>query len=356
MDCRTPGLPVPHHLPKFAQVHVHCIGDTIQPSHPLMPSSPSALNFYQGFPMSQLSLSNDQNTGLSVSVLPMSIQRWFPLRSTGLVSLQSKGLSGVLSAPQFESIHSLALHLLYGPALTTIHDHFEDHSPDYTDLCLQSNVPAFQCTVLVCRNFPAKKQVSSDFMSSVTIQSDFGAQEEGICHYFHLFPSIWHEVMEPDTSILVYLIFNFKLALSLSPLTLIKRLISSSLLSAIKVISSAYLRLLMFLPPIFITARHSSSLAFLMICSGYRLSKQVTSRQPCSTPFSILNPSVVPYRILNVASWPTCWFLRRQVRWSGIPTYLRAFHSLLWWIRNATPWWHYSLGFWIVLLEFYCIH
>ena len=43
MDCRTPGLSVPH-LPKFAQVHVHCIGDTIQQSHPLMPSSDSALN------------------------------------------------------------------------------------------------------------------------------------------------------------------------------------------------------------------------------------------------------------------------------------------------------------------------
>ena len=43
MDCSTPGLPVPHHIPKCAQVHVHCIGDAIQPSHPLMPSSPSAL-------------------------------------------------------------------------------------------------------------------------------------------------------------------------------------------------------------------------------------------------------------------------------------------------------------------------
>ena len=40
MHCSTPGLPVPHHLPKFAQVHVHCIGDTIQPSQPLTPSSP----------------------------------------------------------------------------------------------------------------------------------------------------------------------------------------------------------------------------------------------------------------------------------------------------------------------------
>ena len=46
VDCSTPSLSVPHHLLKFAQVHVHCIIDTIQPSHPLMPSS-SALNLLQ---------------------------------------------------------------------------------------------------------------------------------------------------------------------------------------------------------------------------------------------------------------------------------------------------------------------
>ena len=40
MDCSTPGLPVPHHLLEFAQVHVHCIGDAIQPSHPLTSPSP----------------------------------------------------------------------------------------------------------------------------------------------------------------------------------------------------------------------------------------------------------------------------------------------------------------------------
>ena len=51
MDCITLGLPVSHHLPKFAQVHFHCIGDAIQPSHPLTHSSPSALNLsqHQGF-------------------------------------------------------------------------------------------------------------------------------------------------------------------------------------------------------------------------------------------------------------------------------------------------------------------
>ena len=47
MDHSTEGLPVPHHLLEFAQVHVHCIGDAIQPSHMLMPFSPSALNLSQ---------------------------------------------------------------------------------------------------------------------------------------------------------------------------------------------------------------------------------------------------------------------------------------------------------------------
>ena len=47
LDCSTPDHPVPHQLPEFAQVHVHCIDDAIQPSHPLMPSSPSALSFSQ---------------------------------------------------------------------------------------------------------------------------------------------------------------------------------------------------------------------------------------------------------------------------------------------------------------------
>ena len=44
MDCSTPGLSVPHHLPEFAQVHVHCIGDAVQPSHPLTSSSPAVNN------------------------------------------------------------------------------------------------------------------------------------------------------------------------------------------------------------------------------------------------------------------------------------------------------------------------
>ena len=46
-DCSTPGLPVPHHLPEFTQVHVHCISDAIQASHPLPPSSTFSFNLSQ---------------------------------------------------------------------------------------------------------------------------------------------------------------------------------------------------------------------------------------------------------------------------------------------------------------------
>ena len=47
MDCSTPGLPVPHCLPEFAQTHVHRVGDAIQPSHPLSPPSPPAFTLSQ---------------------------------------------------------------------------------------------------------------------------------------------------------------------------------------------------------------------------------------------------------------------------------------------------------------------
>ena len=62
MDCSTPGLSVPYHLAKFAQVNVHCIGDVIQPSHPLMPSSPSAINLSQHQGAFQLVGSSHQMT------------------------------------------------------------------------------------------------------------------------------------------------------------------------------------------------------------------------------------------------------------------------------------------------------
>ena len=72
-----------------------------------------------------------------------------------------------------------------------------------------------------------------------------------------------------------------------------------------------------------------ASPAFLMICSACKLNKQGDNTQPWRTPFLILNQSVVPCSVLTVASWPAYRFLRRRVRWSGIPTPWRIFHSLL---------------------------
>ena len=76
------------------------------------------------FPNSQFFASGDQNIGVSASasVLPMNSYDWFPLGLTGLISLQSKGLSRVFPRPQFKSINSSRLSFLYGPALTSIHD------------------------------------------------------------------------------------------------------------------------------------------------------------------------------------------------------------------------------------------
>ena len=91
-----------NHLLELAQTYVHWVGDAIQPSHPLSSLSPPAFNLsqHQGlFPVSRLFASGGQSIGASASasVLLTNIQDWFPLVWTGLISLQSKGLSRVFS-------------------------------------------------------------------------------------------------------------------------------------------------------------------------------------------------------------------------------------------------------------------
>ena len=132
-----------------------------------------------------------------------------------------------------------------------------------------------------------------------------------------------------DAMIFVFECCIFKPDFSLSSFTF-KRLFSSSSLSAIRVVSSAYLRLLIFLLAIWIQACASSSPAFCMMYSAYKLNKQGDNIQPWLTPFLIWNQSVVPYLVLTISSLPAYRFLRRQIRWSGIPISWRIFHSLLW--------------------------
>ena len=130
-----PGFPVLHYLLQFAQIHVQRVSDAI--SHLILchPFSSYLQSFPASgsFPMSQLFASGGQSIGAlaSASVLPMNIQSRFHLGLTGLISMLSKGLSRVFpSTPQFKSINSLVLSLLYGPNLISIHDYWKNHSFD----------------------------------------------------------------------------------------------------------------------------------------------------------------------------------------------------------------------------------
>ena len=99
MDWRTPSFPVLHHFPELAQTHVHWVGDAIQISCPVIAfsSCPQSFPVSGSFPMSNFFALCGQSVGApsSAPVLPMNIQGWFPLGLTGLISLLSKGLSGV---------------------------------------------------------------------------------------------------------------------------------------------------------------------------------------------------------------------------------------------------------------------
>ena len=107
--------------------------------HPTISSSvfpfsfcPQSFPSSGSFPMSQLFASSGQSIGVSAStsVLPMNTQDWSPLGWTGWISLQSKGLSRAFSNTKFKSINSSALSFLYSPTLTSIHDHWKNHSLD----------------------------------------------------------------------------------------------------------------------------------------------------------------------------------------------------------------------------------
>ena len=164
-------------------------------------------------------------------------------------------------------------------------------------------------------------------MAAVTICGDYGVPQTKVCYCFHCFPIYlpWSDGIGcHDVSFL-----NDEPTFSLSSFTFIKRFFSSSLLSAIMVVSSAYLRLLIFLPATLIPVYASSSLAFFMMYSAYKLNKQGDNIQPWCNHFPIWNQSVVPCPVLTVASWPAYRFLRRHVRWSGIPISFRIFHSSL---------------------------
>ena len=121
-----------------------------QPCHPAISSSDAFLSSCLqsfpasgSFPMNLFFALGGQSTGASASasVFPMSVQGRFPLRLTGFICLLSQGLSGVFSSTT--CINFAEFCLLDHPALTTICDHWEDHSLDYMEPCGRSNISGF---------------------------------------------------------------------------------------------------------------------------------------------------------------------------------------------------------------------
>ena len=161
-----PPCPSPsRRLPKFMFIALVTLSSHLILWFPLL-LCPQSFQASGTFPMSHLCTSDDQNTGASASasVLPVNIQDWSSLRSTGLISLLSKGLSGAFSSTTVQR------HQYFGVLLS-----LWSSSHNCSDLgrpqpwlygpCQQSNVSGFQHTVWVCHHFPAKKQSSSAFMA-----------------------------------------------------------------------------------------------------------------------------------------------------------------------------------------------
>ena len=144
MDWSTPGFPVHHQLPELAQNHFcPIISFSVAPFFSCFQSFAAS----GSFPVSKFFTSGGQIIGASASasVLPKNVQNWFPLRLTGLISLQSKGLSRVFSnttVQKHQFFSSSVLSFLYGPPLISIHK-----------LCLVALPCQTLCNPLDCREF-----------------------------------------------------------------------------------------------------------------------------------------------------------------------------------------------------------
>ena len=135
MDCSIPGFPVLHHLLQVSSnscpLSWWChptISSSVIPFSSCLQSFPAS----RYFPMSQFFSSGGQRIGVSASasILSMNIQDWFPLEWIGWISLLSKGTQESSPTPQFKSINSLAFSFLHSLTLTSIHDHWKNHSLD----------------------------------------------------------------------------------------------------------------------------------------------------------------------------------------------------------------------------------
>ena len=186
--------------------------------------------------MSWLFTSDSQSIGASASasVLPMNVVL-IPFRIDRFDLLAVQVTS---PAPQFKSISSLSLSLLYGPTLTSIHDYWKNNGFDYKDFVGEVMPLLFNMlSRFVIAFLPRSKHLLISWLRSPSVV--ILEPKKIVCHYFHVFP-ICHEVMGPDTMVLSFCLLRFKPAFSLSSFTLFKWIFNSSSLSALEWYHSNY--------------------------------------------------------------------------------------------------------------------
>ena len=280
MNRSTPGLPVHHQLLELAQTHVHRVGDAIQPSHPLLSLSPPAFNLSQHQGLFQgVSFSQQVAKALDFQ-LHQSFQWifWTDSLYNWLAAVQGTHRS---LFQHYSSKASMLRHWAFfvvqlsHPYMTT------GKTITVTTWTFVGKVMSLFFSMfarLVTAFLPRSKRLLISWLqspSAVTLEPT-----KIVCHCFHCFPTYlpWSDgTRRHDLS---FWMLSFKPAFSFSSFTLIKRLLNSPSLSAIRVVSSAYLRLLIVLPVILIPACASSSLAFHMMYSAYKLNKQGDNIQP----------------------------------------------------------------------------
>ena len=171
MDCSTPGLPVLHHLPEFAQAHLHWVNDAIQSSHPLLSSS-LVLNLsqHQGLLQTVFS-SGGRSTGVSASalVLPMNIQGWLPLELTGLILL-SRGLSSTFSSTKIWKCQFFGIQR---SLWSNSHPHM---TTGKTTALTRWTFVGMMSLLFIVPSYLFFQGAFFNFVAVVTVCSDFGAQ------------------------------------------------------------------------------------------------------------------------------------------------------------------------------------
>ena len=227
MDCSTPGFPVHHYLWEFAQTPLHRVKDAIQPSPPLLPSSPPALTFSQHQSLFQSVGSSHQVAKVLELQLQhqsfQDIQGWFPLRLTGLISLQSKGFSRVFSST------SVWKHQFFGSAFVMV-QLSQPHMITGNTIALTIQVFAGKVMSLLLNTLsrfiiaflPRNKHLLISRLRSPSIVILEPKKIKSVTVSIFS-PFICCEVMGLEAMILVFWMLSFKPAFSLSPFTFVSR-------------------------------------------------------------------------------------------------------------------------------------